>query len=101
MRELPIIACTLDAGGQAQRVEEFRSLFRTSLVRAERVDDTAARLHFEPSAEQAVRALAAAETTCCSFWSFTFEQTGDTVVLLARTPLDAVPILEGLLALAD
>lgn len=94
MRELPLIACSLDAAGQAARANEFRALLADArdLVR---VPD-GARFRLPAARAGEVRALLAKEQQCCPFWTFTITEHGDTVEVDARAPADAAPLVDAL-----
>lgn len=95
-KELPLIACSLDERGLADRLDEFRALFRTALLSSEQIDG-GARLRFDTAAADAVRDLLAREKDCCPWWDFSFEQTADALVVTAPAPPDAAPLVERLL----
>jgi hypothetical protein len=73
-------ACTLPTAERPLRLAEFDDLFATAVRRVDQVDEIHARLHLTGPAGLAarVRDLAARETACCSF--FTFTTTGQPVV---------------------
>jgi hypothetical protein len=66
-------ACTLPTANRPLRLAEFDDLFAAAVRRVEPVDATHARLHLTGPAGLAarVRDLAARETQCCSFFTFT------------------------------
>jgi hypothetical protein len=66
-------ACTLPTAEQPMRSAEFDDLFATAVCRVDRVGAAHARLHLTGPAGLAarVRDLAARETACCSFFTFT------------------------------
>lgn len=66
-------ACTLSTAQQPLRLAEFDALFTTAVRTAERVGDTRLRLTLAggPDLEATVRDLAARESDCCSFFTFT------------------------------
>ncbi|RSM41760.1 hypothetical protein DMB66_55635 [Actinoplanes sp. ATCC 53533] len=70
-------ACTLPTAERPLRLAEFDDLFATAVRRVDPIDATHARLHLTGPAGLAarVRDLAARETECCSF--FTFTTTGE------------------------
>jgi hypothetical protein len=65
------IACTLDAMGIANRVDEFADLFRRGLIGREPTD-AGIRFRFAaaPGAEDEIRDLARREQACCAFFRF-------------------------------
>jgi hypothetical protein len=66
-------ACTLPTAEQPLRLAEFDDLFATAVRRIDPVSTTHARLHLTGPAglTDRVRDLAARETACCSFFTFT------------------------------
>ncbi len=93
-------ACTLPQADQAGRVAEFAGLFSSTVRGARRTGPTRLHLDLEPSPETAASAarLAAAETQCCGFFTFTLTATGGTLSLDVAVPDSQVPVLD---ALAD
>lgn len=93
------IACTLDAGGQKERLEEFRLLFADAFVGRERtVDGIRFRFRADDGIEARVRDLAERESQCCAFFAFTVTAIGGEVLWDARVPGDD-DISSGALAL--
>ncbi len=64
-------SCTLPTVEQPLRVVEFDQLFTDALLGVERAAPTVLRLALEPAADQRARELAARESECCAFFSFT------------------------------
>lgn len=66
-------ACTLPTAERPLRLAEFDELFATSVRRVDTVSTIHARMHLTGAAGLAdrVRDLAARETACCSFFTFT------------------------------
>ena len=66
-------ACTLPTAERPLRLAEFDALFSTAVRAVEAVSPTHARLRLAgpPELEPTVRDLAARETACCSFFTFT------------------------------
>ena len=85
--ELPVLACTMDAGGQAERVTRWRELARAGLRDTE---STAGhlRLRYElsPGQQAELRELADGETRCCGFARFAVSETGRDAVLDVTGP---------------
>jgi hypothetical protein len=75
--------CTLPTMQQPLRVAEFDQLFTDALLAAERTAPTVLRLTLEAAAEERARELAARESACCAFFSFTFDRGQD-----GRTMMD-------------
>ncbi|MFI1585544.1 hypothetical protein [Embleya sp. NPDC020630] len=94
-------SCTLPTEEQPLRVAEFDTLFVDALVRVERPARVRARLVLDAAAEPAARELAARETSCCSFFTFTFEHDETGRLLMDVAVLEAhVPVLDALVARA-
>lgn len=78
-------ACTLPTAERPLRLAEFDELFAAAVRRVEPVSAGHVRMWLTGPAglEQTVRDLAARETECCSFFSFTItpEEAGDGQVL--------------------
>lgn len=75
MSEIPWPAsCTLPTAERPTREAEFDTLFASWVLAARRVDRLRLRLELDPSTVEAARDLAARETSCCSFFTFTFEE---------------------------
>ncbi|WP_405143022.1 hypothetical protein OG589_36850 [Sphaerisporangium sp. NBC_01403] len=95
-------ACTLPTAEQPLRIAEFDGLFASALRRVERPSPTCLRLHLDGAAEveRIARDLAARESTCCSFFGFTFTRDGEGLVLDVEVPPAQAVVLDGLAALA-
>ncbi len=93
-------ACTLPTSRRPLRAAEFGGLFTDAVRGLERVAPTRLRLDLEASPQVAGRAaeLAAAETQCCSFFTFTLTATGGSLVLEIAVPAPHAAVLD---ALAD
>lgn len=78
-------SCTLPTTEQPLRVAEFDQLFATALHAVNRTDLTALHLLLDATAEKTAVELTERETSCCSFFTFTFTPAGDGQVLLAAT----------------
>ena len=90
----PPIACTLSPADIPQRLADWQEVVRTSEARES--TDGGIRLRLPPDTDvAAVAALAAAEQSCCRF--FTFKLTiGATTTLDITGPSDALPAIEAL-----
>ncbi len=75
---LPVIACSLTAGGQRERLSEWRSLLSTAESHEEL--PTGMRFRFPPDLKDRVRLLAAAESECCAFLRFDIVEADDLVL---------------------
>lgn len=95
-------ACTLPTAELPLRVTEFDGLFADAVRGIERTGPTRLRLELQASPTVAGRAaaLAAAETECCSFFTFTLTATGGALALEASVPEAHAGVLDGLADLA-
>jgi hypothetical protein len=93
-------ACTLPTSERPLRAADFDAVFAATVRDLERVGPTRLRLDLEPSPQAAARMaeLAAAETGCCSFFSFALTATGGALTLDITVPQQYAPVLA---ALAD
>jgi len=95
-------ACTLPTAERPLRLAEFDDLFATAVRRVDSIGATHARLNLTGPAGLAarVRDLAARETDCCSFFTFTTagEPAGDgeAVVLDIEVPAAHADVLASL-----
>jgi hypothetical protein len=95
-------ACTLPTAERPLRLAEFDALFATAVRRVDTVSTIHARLHLTGSAGLAdrVRDLAARETECCSFFTFTTTgqpaTDGEAVVLDIEVPPAHADVLASL-----
>ena len=90
-------SCTLPTAEQPLRVAEFDQLFAAAVRGVERVGPTQLRLLLDASAEEAARELTDRETSCCSFFAFTFTPDGEgRVVLEVSVPAARSGVLEAL-----
>ena len=81
-------ACTLPASDRPQRAADFDALFAGAVLGIERAGPTRLRLDLQPGPQSAARAaeLAAAETGCCSFFTFTIIVTAGRLILDITVP---------------
>lgn len=95
-------ACTLPTAEQPLRVAEFDEVFASAVRGAERDGPSRLRLDLDPVSGMAGRVaeLAAAETGCCSFFTFTLTVAGGSLVLEITVPLDQGGVLDALAARA-
>ena len=95
-------ACTLPTAERPLRLAEFDDLFATAVDRVDPVSAIHARLHLTGPAGLAdrVRDLAARETGCCSFFTFTTSGEpaagGEAVVLDIEVPAVHADVLASL-----
>jgi len=92
------MSCTLPAARLPRRVAEFDALFTDAVRGIERVGPQRLRLELQASPQAAGRAakLAAAETECCSFFTFTLTATGGGLALEVSVPQPYIGVLDGL-----
>jgi hypothetical protein len=88
-------ACTLPSADRPPRLAEFDTLFAESVRAVEHRTPTHARLHLAGPAS-AVRDLAARESECCSFFTFTVSQAEDEVILDIEVPARYSDVLASL-----
>lgn len=93
-------ACALPMSERPLRAAEFDRLFADVVQGIERAEPTRLHLDLRPSPQAAARtaALAARETNCCSFFTFTLTATGGALALDITVPAPYVAVLD---ALAD
>jgi hypothetical protein len=91
-------SCTLSADGRRLRQAEFGELFAETVAAIERPQPTRLRLRLHPGPQIAARtaALAAAETACCSFFTFALIATAGSLVLDITVPDAQLPVLDAL-----
>ena len=90
--------CTLSPAGREARAAEFSETFAETVIRVERPEQTMLRLELEPGPVSAARiaALAAAETSCCSFFTFTLTASAGSLHLDVVVPPAQLPVLDAL-----
>jgi hypothetical protein len=90
-------ACTLPTAERSLRAAEFDYLFAAALHDLQRLDLARLRLTLRgsPGLEATARDLAARESECCSFFSFTVERHGEDVVVDVQVPEAHVEVLDG------
>jgi hypothetical protein len=93
------IACTLTPEARAARGGELAALAARALRSRERTD-AGERLTFAGGAdvERELRAVVAAERSCCPFLAFDLDRSGERVTLAVSGPAEARPIIEELFA---
>ena len=81
-------ACTLPASERPRRAAEFDGLFAGAVRGIERAGPARLRLDLHPGPQTAARAaeLAAAETGCCSFFTFTITVAAGVLLLDITVP---------------
>jgi hypothetical protein len=93
-------ACTLPTAERPVRAADFDAAFAATVREVDRIGPTQLRLDLEPSPQAAARMaeLAAAETGCCSFFTFALTATGGALTMDITVPQQYAPVLA---ALAD
>jgi hypothetical protein len=91
-------ACTLPTAERPLRAAEFDELFGGAVLAADRPEARHLRLQLRPDALVAGRAaeLAAAETACCSFFTFTLTVANDSLLLDITVPDSQIAVLDAL-----
>ena len=94
------VACTLSPAELAAQGERWQRLIARAMTeRAETPDGL--RICFRPEAEKELRALAAAETECCPWATWTVDRDADTIVLYVRSTAEGIATLHGVFAPAS
>lgn len=90
--------CTLPTAERPLRAGEFTDLFRHAVTGAERPGSGRLRLTLRRDRQIAAQVadLAAAETKCCSFFTFTLTVASDSLVLDIEVPPARKSILDAL-----
>jgi hypothetical protein len=93
-------ACTLPTAERPFRAADFDAVFAATVRDLDHIGPTRLHLELEPSPQAAARMaeLAAAETGCCSFFTFALTATGGALTLDITVPQQYAPVLA---ALAD
>ena len=89
-------ACTLPTVERPLRLAEFDDLFATALREQQRLSPTVLRWRLDPAAEATARDLTGRESSCCSFFSFTFAGDAGGLRLDVRVPAEHVDVLDAL-----
>jgi hypothetical protein len=93
------VACTLTAAGLATQVKRWERLMARALTgRTETADGVRLSFRPEPGTEDELRALAAAETECCAWATWTVERTAGDIVLDVRATAGGVATLHAMFA---
>ncbi|TDD68384.1 hypothetical protein E1262_16340 [Jiangella aurantiaca] len=88
-------SCTLPSADRPLRLAEFADLFARSARQPDRMSPTRLRLTLDddPAVLATARDLAARESACCAFFTFTF---GDRGALTVEVPPAQAAVLDGL-----
>ncbi|GAA2374227.1 hypothetical protein [Dactylosporangium salmoneum] len=94
--------CTLPTADRPLRLAEFDALFRTAVREVETLSPTHARLRLAgpDGLEATVRDLAARETRCCSFFTFTVTPRPAGLLLDVEVPAAYAGVLASLVGRA-
>jgi hypothetical protein len=96
-------SCTLPTAERPLRVADFDRFFAGSVRAVGRPEPARLRLELEPGPQTAARAaeLAAAEASCCSFFTFVLTVTGQGLTMDITVPAPHTSVLDGLTDLAE
>jgi hypothetical protein len=83
-----LVACSLDASGQRERLDAWRDLLATADHREATPDGVRYLFAASDGLEERVRALAAAEHDCCSFIVFSVSRSEEYVEMTVTTQPD-------------
>ena len=89
-------SCTLPTAEQPLRLAKFDDFFRASVRRSTRTSSTRLDLLILAETDAVARDLADRETTCCSFFRFTFGRAQDGAVMGIDVTNDHVDVLDAL-----
>jgi hypothetical protein len=89
-------SCTLPTAEQPLRLAEFDDLFASALRGQRRLSPTALRWDLDPAAESRARDLAGRESSCCSFFTFTFRAGAGAFEMDVEVPAAHVDVLDAL-----
>lgn len=93
----PPIACTLTAANLAEQAGRWKRLAARAMTgRAQTADGLRLSFRTGPGVEQELRELAAVETECCGWATWTVEPTAHQVVLDVRSAGDGVATLHSM-----
>ena len=92
------LECTLSDTARLTRAAEFSQLFSETVRHVSRPEPTRLQFELEPGRASAGRVaeLAAAETACCSFFTFTLTATAGRLVLDVTVPAARLAVLDAL-----
>jgi len=90
----PVVACELGSDEMGAQVKRWIRLGRDAgLERAETQDGLQIRFRDEPAVEEELRALAAAESSCCSWARWEVRRAdGDVILTVSSTPEGAATL---------
>jgi hypothetical protein len=88
--------CTLPTAELPLRLAEFDDLFATALRGQQRLSVTALHWDLDPMAEATARDLTSRESSCCSFFTFTFRPGGGVLHVDVEVPAAHAEVLDAL-----
>lgn len=91
-------SCTLPTVAQPVRIAEFDRFFAESVLRATRPHEARLELLLDADAEALARELAEKESACCSFFTFTFEPSGEGITMAIEVPPTHIEVLDAVAA---
>ncbi|HEY2715995.1 MAG TPA: hypothetical protein VGI73_07230 [Solirubrobacterales bacterium] len=95
--ELPVVACSLEAGALRQRLEEIAAVGAESLTGRSTSGDThSLRFRSDPATRERLERIVAAEAACCAFLDLDLRAEGDALVLTIAAPADGQPVADQL-----
>ena len=89
-------ACTLPTVERPLRLAEFDDLFATALLGQQRIAPTQLRWQLDPAAHARAQDLTTQESSCCSFFTFSFGSTADGLQVEVEVPAEQVAVLDAL-----
>ncbi|TFC01517.1 hypothetical protein E3O42_10420 [Cryobacterium adonitolivorans] len=89
-------SCTIPTVEQPLREEEFAALFRDALTGIVRSDATTAVFRLHSECKGRARDLAARETSCCSFFTFAFDDRDGELAMTITVPEAQTMVLTAL-----
>jgi hypothetical protein len=95
---LPLIACSLDATGQKQRLADWSSLLAVATRREETTVGVRYSFVAGDDLESRLRTLVAAEKACCAFLDFNVVRTGNEIEMAVTAPRGAAAALRFILS---
>lgn len=92
-----MIACTLEGAGFEERAAAWREVASRATARSLEQGRVVATYPADPELLGRVRALIAAEASCCSFFRFELREGREEFVIDLRYPDEARALVEGML----
>ena len=86
---LPLVACSLEAGDQRSRLAEWEQLLAQSTAREDTATGALYSFVATDELERRIRDLAAAEQACCSFLEFQVAREDDELMMNVTAPAEA------------